>query len=438
MPVLKYILLSVMTLFLVPSIVMVAKYFINIFKTRNYLKSSQKANYIVEKNVAMLIVIPVLREQNIIIDTIKYFESLDMENINISLCFAGTEREEISRKKYNFKESTKAVFNNFVMNYKTKIPVFYYEASDLENGDRATQLNHAVKEYLKNGNQRFDIIGVFDADSRPEKEIFLEVASKYLKNTSASYQQPAFFINAANAMTISHENPLLIANALYQNTRTVISEIPMRVDYSNRFGRGKGNFYCIGHGEFFPAEIYNKFNFPEHEVTDGIQIGYRLAMCGKEVKILENYCNDDVPHNIKSLINQHKRWFGGCMRAKQAENWSKENNETVKKTTKFGIYWSQFRWAFTANLFVINLVISIIFGIIYSNWAPLLAFLVLLIIYSYVFPLISLAITPIKKKVSIIAILFMPIAIFIKGIGPNIFIFNKIFKRNNNYGKVER
>lgn len=438
MSILKYTLMSVMMLYLIPSVMMVTIYFINVFKTSNYVRKSRNNNYRVEKGVDMLIVIPVLREQSIIIDTIKYFESLDMENINISLCFAGTKREEISRKKFNFKVSTKEVFEQYVANQETKIPMFYYEADDAESGDRATQLNNAVKEYSKESNHKFDIIGVFDADSRPKKEIFLEVASKYLKNPNASYQQPAFFINAANKMTISHENPLLIANALYQNTWSVISEIPMWVDYSNSGGRGKGNFYCIGHGEFFPVNIYKKFNFPEHEVTDGIQIGYRLAMCGNEVNILENYCNDDVPHDIKSIINQHKRWFGGCMRATQAESWAKGNNETVKKTTKFGIFWSQFRWAFTANLFIVNLAVSIIFGILFSNWIPSIAFACLLVIYSYILPLISLVITPIKKRVSITAIILIPAAIFIKGIGPNIYIFNRLFRKNNNYGKVER
>ncbi len=438
MEIVKIIFLIFICTFLLPSVVMILIYFINLFKTAKYVKRASKGNYKVHEKVEILILIPVLREQNVICETIDYFANLDMSNISLSLCFAGTQREEISRNKFNFKYGTKEIFDNYISKNKVNIPVFYFEASDTENGDRATQLNFAVNKYLENGNKVFDIIGVFDADSRPEKEIFLEVASKFLSNKKASYQQPAFFIDAANRMTVKKENPILIANALYQNTWSVISEIPMWVNYSKSKGLYNGNFYCIGHGEFFPLSIYKNYKFPEHEVTDGIQIGYRLAMSGDEVEILDNYCNDDVPHNLKSLINQHKRWFGGCMRARQAENWSLSHNKSAKKTTKIGIYWSQFRWAFTANLYLLNLILSIVFFFLFSDFIPLIAIGILGFTYCYLLPLFSIMITPIKKKISKVAFLLIPLAIFIKGIGPNVFIFNSIFKKNNNYGKVER
>ena len=427
--------------FLGVSIIMIFQYLIGILKTITYMRQAKENdNMIPNKKVSMLITIPVLREQSIICDTIEYFSKLKCNNVVIHLCIAGTKREYESLSKYGKTKGTIEVVKKFCANksWENGFTVDYFEADDVEQGDRATQLNYAVKSFIKK-QIPVDVIGVYDADSRPSEGTLLEVAYRYLGNMHCSYQQPAFFMDAVCEMSKKKENPLLIANALYQNTWSIISEIPMWINYSESCGAGKGNFYCIGHGEFFDVETYKEFEFPEHEVTDGIQIGYRLGMSGQDVKILSNYCSDDVPHDLKSLIGQHRRWFGGCMRLKQAYSWCKEYRKQAKLGTLISGYWSQFRWAFTANLYLLSLIISCGLSLERQHIFLVVA-LILGLIYCYLFPLIGVMVTPYKgkKKVSFVSFLCVPLAIYIKGIGPNIYIFNTLMKRKNTYGKVER
>lgn len=426
--------------FILISIIMDIHYIINIAKTQKYLKTNIR-DFELSRKISMIIVIPVLREQNIICDTIDYFGNmLYDDNLEVKLLIAGTQREKNTLSDFGFKKTTKEVADNHILNrtFCHNFSVFSYEADDLLLGDRATQINFAVDNYLKDGNT-FDIVGVFDADSRPTLSTLMEVGYRYSVDNMCSYQQPAFFLDTANRMCKNKENPILVANALYQNTWSIISEIPMWLKYDKGYGESVNNFYCIGHGEFFPYSINKKYRFPEHEVTDGIQIGYRLGMAGEKVAILNNYCNDDVPHDFRTLINQHRRWFGGCMRLREAYDWCcKSNNGKAKKANVFLGLWSQFRWAYTAPIYLVILVASLMISILYGKYIFLYLMFALLIAYCYLLPLISIKITPIESEIKWYHILTLPIAIGVKSLGPNYYIINNITGRKNIYGKVER
>ena len=128
--------------------VMILGYFKSLIDTQKYIclaKSRSRAK--LSRRVSLLILIPVLREQNVITETIKYFEQLDMENVILHLCIAGTKREYISLEKYGFNKSTKQVVEETRQNMKTTsgFTVDFFEAEDYDDDDRATQLNHATK-----------------------------------------------------------------------------------------------------------------------------------------------------------------------------------------------------------------------------------------------------------------------------------------------------
>ena len=251
----------VIVIFLIISYWMILKYVINIFKTFRYLKKCKHVKpYYLKSKVSIMIVIPVLREQNIICDTIDYFAELSSHNLYIHFVIAGTKREYETLEKYGFIMSTKEVVEKHIMNkkYDSSFKVHLYEADDINKGDRATQLNFAVQQCIKE-EQNIDLIGVYDADSRPSLETIFEVASKFIDDKTCSYQQPAFFIHVANKMMEKNENPVLVANALYQNTWSIISEIPMWINYGLKKGKSNQYFYCIGHGEFFPVDVYMKY-----------------------------------------------------------------------------------------------------------------------------------------------------------------------------------
>ena len=401
------------------------KFFLN--EKREYKNTDKKAN--------ALILIPVLREQSVIQDTINHFVKMKVDDINLYLVIAGTNRE-----KSLGKASTLEVVETWINEYRKDLPhnidVDYCEASD-EGGDRATQLNYAVNYVKENkGVSELDFIGVYDADSLPSESTLQEVIFCFGSDKElGACQQPVHFVMAANKMAKAKENPLLIANALYQSTWTAISELPMWIKYSKKDRKklSKRHLYLIGHGEFLTEKVYNCFHFPEYEVTDGIQLGYRLGMSNIKVRPLHEFCNDDVPHKLSALIKQHKRWFGGCMNFKSSYKWSKEHYKTNALVQIIDGLWSQARWAWTVWLYLILLI-----GAFFSDIYMFFILLAMGIVYCYIFPMIAHRIMKTNIHVRFIDWLCLPIAIVIKSIGPNIYILNKVFRQNVKYEKVER
>lgn len=427
------------------STMMILRYIANLCLTSKYFKSSKKNRETINDNsgkrVSMLVMLPCLREQNVITKSIDYFSKMNIENIDLYICVACTHREKLTNEKFGFCRTTADIAREYIDNasFADNVKVFVYEANDLNNGDRATQMNFAVDSFIADHpDVKIDIVAAFDADSRPTQKTFEEVARKYRKNPDVSYQQPDVYIGSAADMHEDGSSVLAIANAVYQNSWTMISEIPMLLRYGKKKGKYAGYFYCNGHGEFFPYDVWKKYRFPEHEITDGIQIGYRLGMSGAEVEILDNYGNTDAPHKVKALPKQHKRWYGGCMRLFSCYKWCNENGFKPKKSMVVSGLWSQFRWAFTAPLYCITLLIAVLIAVLFGNYIPIIAMEALLIVYCYIFSGISLCLTPEKRKFHLGAFLMVPFAIFLKSIGPNIYIFEKVFKKKIVYEKVER
>ena len=423
----------ILLIFSIPFIVRLVLYIKHMVLVKKYLSQNENIESSEKKNV--LVLIPVLREQSVIKDTINHCVNMHTKNMNLYLVIAGTKRET----KTDI-DTTLEVVQGWISKYKMDLPsnidVDYCEALD-DGGDRATQLNYAV-QYMHNvkGVRNLDYIGVYDADSLPYSNTLNEVVASFVADKDlCACQQPVHFVKSANLMAANKENPLLIANALYQSTWTVISELPMWIKYYQKKGNklSKRHLYLIGHGEFMTNDVYENFRFPEYEITDGIQLGYRLGMSNKKVKPLREFCNDDVPHQIKSLIKQHKRWFGGCMNFFSSYKWSKKTFGTNAIVQVIDGLWSQARWAWTSWIYIAMLIISILTDV---RWFAL--YLSMGIIYSYIIPIISHRILNAGIKVRIIDWLCLPISIFIKSIGPNIFIFNKMFGKKIKYEKVER
>lgn len=405
----------------------------------------EKNDLSITKNVEILLIIPVLREQNIIESTLDYFTNMKLTHINLHVCIAGTSREK-DGKDSNY-TSTGTVVERWIEDNKNNfgncIKFSYVEVLE-EKGDRASQLNYAVKQASKCGNS--DLVGVYDADSLPDVFTLEEVASEYCKNPNTVFQQPVHFVTAANRMAKQKKNPVLVANALYQTTWTVIRELPRwrnHAHFCEKYSKKLyfRNDYLIGHGEFIPFLIYNKFIFPEKEVTDGIQLGYRVSMSGISIKPLHTLCVDDVPQEVKQLVGQHKRWFGGCNRLFSAYRWCKEHFGKASVFQMLDGYWSQLSWAY-ASLFALVAVILSLFKAINGNWLFFIIVMLEVLMYCYLIPYISNSLMPDKIRIRFIDWLCLPFAIALKGIGPNAYLMQKLLsvfvKKEIKYSKVER
>lgn len=417
------------------ALVKLLRYFFNITVVRNYLKQNNSNN--VSSPCSMLILIPVIREQSVICNTLSHFLSMNLKDIELYIAIAGTTRETNQENIPGTREVVEKWISEQSFKEGNIKDIFFCEADELQ-GDRATQLNCAVvyfkeKYPLKN----LDYIGVYDADSLPSAETLQEVNRIFSQNENiVACQQPVHFIKAANRMASEGKNPILIANALYQTTWTVIRELPSWIQYA-KTGKDElfnENIYLIGHGEFLRLETYQKFKFPEFEITDGIQLGYRLGMSNKKISPLKEFCNDDVPQEIGQLINQHKRWFGGCMNLYGAYKWSYDHFKMKAFAQLLDGYWSQICWAFASLAMIISIFLSVI------NEYTILSLILtgVIVVYSYIIPIISHLILPEKIDVRVRDWLALPLAIALKGIGPNWFMLEKLFRGKVVLKKVER
>lgn len=428
-------------------LIKVIYYFHYLYVSKKEMENTEMCEAYNGRALNVLIVIPVLREQNVIENTLEHFKKLKIDNMKLTVCIAGTSREKKENCKYNNQILTSVIVEKWIDKYaenQTKDLQYYYAEAMDDNGDRASQLNNAV-EYIC-GFWKPDLIGVYDADSLPDNKTLIEVMNNFVQNNLISCQQPVHFIKAANRMAENRNNPILVANALYQTTWTMIRELPRWSSY-HKFFRSKHeqlynrNVYLIGHGEFISYDLYTRFRFPENEVTDGIQLGYRLAMSKQAIAPLHTFCDDDVPKSFRQLIMQHKRWFGGCMRLYSAYKWSRDVTGNKAIFQMLDGYWSQISWAYAAIVSIVGIILSVI-NMANGKWLLSICEIGLVVVYCYIIPVVAHNLLPGQIKVRLIDWLCLPIAITLKGIGPNLYIsasiISKITKKKIKYVKVER
>lgn len=429
--------------FLVIFLAKIISCFRNLLIARNFLRQGAVFCSGPEKEVEILLLIPFLREHNVIIDTMEHFAALPRKNLRLHICLAGTIREKVQGATMD----TSRIINEWInknMDVQNNGLRFYCCEADDHEGDRASQLNYAVR--FMSRFCRPHLIGVYDADSLPDSTSMQEVASRYLENPDTVWQQPASFIKAANKLAKSRANPVLVANALYQSVWTMIRELPRWIDHhashkncpARLFLR---NDYLIGHGQYLPFSVYENFAFPQDEITDGIQLGYRLTCAAYDIAPLHSFCNDDVPQQFSQLVSQHKRWFGGCMRLSSAYKWCRKH---IGKSSLWpvldGLY-SQLSWTAAAPATVMALIGSILVMFEHSFLLPL-SIILLFPVYAWLIPILALQLFPESLQVRWIDWLALPLAMGLKCVGPILYIFQSLLSLFNRkkikYSKVER
>lgn len=430
-------------LFLVIFLAKIISCFRNLLVARKFLRQEAVFCSGPEKEVEILLLIPVLREHNVVIGTMEHFAAIPRKNIKLHICLAGTKRETAQGAAM----STGGIINAWIsknMAVQNNGLRFYYCEADDHEGDRASQLNYAVR--FMSRFCRPHLIGVYDADSLPESTSLQEVAGRFLDNPDTVWQQPASFIKAANKLAKSRANPVLVANALYQCVWTMIRELPRWIDHHASHKKRPTrlflrNDYLIGHGQYLPFSVYEKFTFPQDEITDGIQLGYRLTCAACDIAPLHSFCHDDVPQQFSQLVSQHKRWFGGCMRLSSAYKWSAKH---IGKSSLWSVLDglnSQLSWAMAAPVTVMALTGSIL-AILGHNFLLPLSIIMLFPVYAWLIPILALKLFPEPLQIRWIDWLALPLAMGLKCAGPHLYIFQSLLSLFNRkkikYSKVER
>jgi len=317
----------------------------------------------------IITLIPILKEKLIIKETMEYFSQIDYPNLKIYLITTEKEYLHCGKKK----ETTIEIIKKEIKNFKKILHIHY----PYKKGDKANQLNYAIKKISPSPKT---FIAVYDADSRPEKNIFWYIAAD--KEKSKIYQQfPIYFKNYNNLSLVSK------SSALFQTRWSLGYELPTTKitfelrDNKDFLSRIRSYLvYCIGHGLFIKAGTLKKLGgFPENTLAEDISLGYRASFSGVPIKPTPFFDNVEYAPDIKSAIIQSSRWFAGETNVLKNKNFIQKSQRLDKYFLLTKRLYHLSRWPFGSLLFLIAFLISI-----YENSL----FLILFAIFSVVIYLI--------------------------------------------------
>ena len=198
-------------MFLIVLIYKVFKSLYNVIECYFFFKKDKLIldNIVLNKEPFILLVIPVLMEQKIIIQTLQHLLHLEYHNYNVMI--SGSEKEERLLNNKDDK-TTIDIVNGFIKEHNLAGKYYTYLCTNL-NGSRSNQINDCI-HYYKNNYGTPDIIGIYDCDSLPSFQTLKYVAIRFMQGVRC-VQQPLHYRLPNN----DAKNPFCVANARSEERR---------------------------------------------------------------------------------------------------------------------------------------------------------------------------------------------------------------------------
>ncbi|OGG05664.1 hypothetical protein A2872_04580 [Candidatus Gottesmanbacteria bacterium RIFCSPHIGHO2_01_FULL_42_12] len=293
-----------------------------LFQSLKWLSQKSKTGIISKNSFSnkVYLVIPVLREQDRIIETLDYIRKNVLKR-NMEILVVTTQKE--FEKKFTG-PSTYELVKKYIKNNNLSKLIKLIDYPD-KNSCMAHQLNYALKQIDKDV-----FVSFYNADSRPDPETFDEFYQAKEKSPKAEvFQQSAIFTkNFANL------NLFLKASAILQSRWTLTHELPRLFRQSGdspSFLKTFANAHCVGHGLIIKAGLLKSLGgFSENCVTEDLFLGFLIRSSGANIYPLPKLELADNPKTIKSLWFQKYVWFWGPMKYLHYLIYVIKNRRTVK------------------------------------------------------------------------------------------------------------
>ena len=337
--------------------------------------NSQKVRLQTNKNeYNFILLIPVLREQKIIIRTIKHFLRLNYNKKNLKIFFISTEKE--FEKSGKNEENTIDIIKK--LQQKTNnihglnlIELLHYPD---QNGKMVDQLNFAFDHILTNNiNLNKTFVGIYNADSRPNFNTLNTISQMANKSNCKIYQQSAVFFDNFNELKNNNNfltEKLLKTNSLLQTRWTLVHEIPrfiMQSYFLNKFNKKLFLSHCVGHGLFIQGNFLQEIRkMPDKTLTEDLFFGYILSLLGKSINPLPIMESAEMPNKFILSLKQKYIWFFGPLEHFAYQKYSKENFRNAASSLLLN--WFTFQGIFSA------------FAWILSGW---------MLLYIFLYPILS-------------------------------------------------
>lgn len=372
----------------------------------------------------ILIIIPCLREQSIIKETIDYFLDLIKDRDNIELIIVTTEKEKYEQllTKSERNKTTFDVVNEYINKNKiNKVKLLHYPYKE---GIMADQLNYVMKEYKNYNNSKNIYFSVYNADSRPNLDTINSVLN-IIKNQNCPEIIQQYSYAFSNLENLSF---IMKGFALYQSNFEIKYGLINSLTFPNLLYT-----YIVGHGLYIRLDTLKKIEgFNNKFWCEDIYMSSIIRNRNIKITPVLKLENMETPKNISVLIKQNANWF------RTSNQWIKMIKSNLKKDKKISNScknWLFQRVRMNLSWLFLPLIIILPFtiGIYYRN-----VILLVIAIFSYIFMQICVYLSTIKlieklenKKINnkLSLICAVCVSTFISNTGPLYSMFNFKMKK---------
>jgi cellulose synthase/poly-beta-1,6-N-acetylglucosamine synthase-like glycosyltransferase/glycosyltransferase involved in cell wall biosynthesis len=255
------------------------------------------------------------------------------------------EKMEIIVVEGTSKDSTKEICQNFAEKHPASIKILCEKASNGKPAALNLALPHVTGE----------IVGVFDADSIPEKSALQKMVSYFQDKAVTAVQGSTTSLNAK------------------QNMLTQIASMEDRAWFQGLIGgREKLKLFVplTGSCQFIRSDVLKEMGgWDESSLAEDVELALKLTEKGHLVKFAPDISSgQETPSKIRDLITQRMRWYRGYMEAafKHGRLAEKRNRKIIDaELSLIGpfimviCFASYFNWAFSMVFSVDNTIFPI-------------------------------------------------------------------------------
>jgi len=264
------------------------------------------------------ILLPVLAEADILENTAEYFNTRFMAGRNDTfLVIITTEKENLNA------EPTRNTIHiaRDLAQQNEKIIHIHFPA---KNGKMAHQLNYAIHELSSrvNGIGDSDLIAVYNADSRPEKETFDWVRGKFKIGDTHVFQQYGCYTKNIPQMKNLPWKSVLISASMWQTRWAIGFEMfnaLKQLKFIDKKDTLKLNYplnYCIGHGLFITPQIFKTVGgFSEDMHNEDAILGLQLSNMQELIMPVPYFDTSESPDSLGMLYKQKSNWYFGPLQS---------------------------------------------------------------------------------------------------------------------------
>lgn len=384
----------------------------------------------------LAILLPVYHEQDIICDTIDYFARIVPHRKNNKILIICTEREDCLQDASC--KTTFAVAYEYILRKQLEDRIELLKAPDSYVG-KVGQMNYAVK-WLHQNALFPEYVGVYDADSRPDPNVFRDIDRELTDREVRGVrfpeilQQVSCYCSAAEHLS-GFAGALALADAFSQTKWAIGFEYPLFKVYCAQIHRKKARplVYCIGHGCFVNFRYLEQIKgFPEYNKNDDLSLGYLASTLESEVFPLPSLDYCQISPEQKTTVSQYRSWYSGSARYFQdIEHYSRIFNIQLPKYQK-AIFFLQgalrnFFWAWRGVIWIFCLLLALIscdLSLLLTVIAGLLLYVTIPLTLTVCF-FYRLGTLKAKRAVSFFALVLAPINFIMRGIGPCIAVLTQ-------------